>query len=236
MNSRLLNDEFLAGQQAYYAARAAEYDEWWDRRGRYDHGADANERWRREQARLFAALDAPPLRGEVLELACGTGNFTLPLARSADHVTALDGSAEMLAINQSRLGSPKVDYVQADLFAWEPSRTYDAVVFTFWLSHVPPERLDDFLARVRRALRPGGAVFFADSRRDPLTTTPDQPLPESEQPWLTRRLKDGREFDIVKVFYEPEALTRRLLRHGLSVAVRETESFFIFGRGERADG
>lgn len=235
MSSRLFDDDFLAGQQAYYAARASEYNEWWDRRGRYDHGPAANARWFQEQAQLFAALTSPPLEGEVLELACGTGNFTLPLARSASHLTAIDGSAEMLAINRSRVGSDTVEYVQADLFAWEPARAYDAVVFTFWLSHVPPDRLDRFLTQVRRALRPGGALFFADSRRDPLTSTPDQPLPEAEQPWLTRRLKDGREYEIVKVFYDPVELGRRFLEHGLSVTVRETESFFLFGRGVRLE-
>ncbi|MGV3722102.1 MAG: class I SAM-dependent methyltransferase [Actinomycetota bacterium] len=235
MSSRLLDDAFLAGQQAYYAARAGEYNEWWDRRGRYDHGAAANARWFREQAQLFDALNSPPLSGDVLELACGTGNFTLPLARTARRLTAIDGSVEMLAINRSRVASASVEYVQADLFGWEPERAYDAVVFTFWLSHVPPDRLDAFLAQVRRALRPGGALFFADSRRDPLTSTPDQPLPEREQPWLKRRLKDGREYEIVKVFYEPEALGQRFLDHDLSVKVCETESFFLFGRGVRLE-
>jgi len=35
----------LADQRAYYAARAAEYDEWFNRQGRYDYGPDLNARW-----------------------------------------------------------------------------------------------------------------------------------------------------------------------------------------------
>src|SRR5205823_4905307 len=120
--------------------------------------------------------------------------------------------AEMLAVNRGRVRSDRVRYLQADLFTWEPDAAYDAVVMGFWLSHVPPERLDSFLARVRRALRAGGRLFFADSRRDPLGTTPDQPLPEPEQPWLTRRINDGREFRIVKLFYEPETLAAAFRR------------------------
>jgi len=231
MPSPPFDDAFLAGQQAYYAARAGEYDEWWDRRGRYDHGAGANARWFAERTEVFRSLSAPPLCGDVLELACGTGNFTLPLSQSAQMLTAIDGSAAMLAINRSRVQSDAVRYLQADLFTWEPDRAYDAVVFTFWLSHVPPERLDGFLTLVRRALKPGGTCFFADSRRDPLTTSADQPLPDAPQPWLTRRLNDGREYAIVKVFYEPAALSRRLVEHGLSVTVCETASFFLYGRG-----
>jgi SAM-dependent methyltransferase len=231
----MFDDAFLARQQAYYSARAGEYDEWWERRGRYNHGPEANERWFREREEVYAALTSPPLTGTVLELACGTGNFTRLLAENADRVVAVDGSVEMLAINRARLGSSRVEYVQADLFAWAPLARFDAVVFTFWLSHVPPERLDPFLETVRGALKPEGAVYFADSRRDPLTTTPDQPLPEEGRHWLTRRLNDGREFEILKVFYEPRALASRFRAHGLAVDVRETASFFLYGRGVRME-
>jgi demethylmenaquinone methyltransferase/2-methoxy-6-polyprenyl-1,4-benzoquinol methylase len=228
--------EFLVRQQAYYAARAPEYHEWWDRRGRYDHGPEANAVWFREQDEVYAALAALHLTGEVLELAAGTGNWTERLAATARRVTALDGSAEMLAINRARVGRENVEYVLADLFQWEPDRAYDGVLFGFWLSHVPPAQLDAFLEKVRKALRPGGQLFFVDSRRDPLTTSPDQPLPETEQPWLVRRLNDGREFPIVKVFYEPEPLQARFREHGLAVEVRETERFFLYGWGTRSDG
>lgn len=36
--------KILEEQIEYYRARAAEYDDWWFRRGRYDRGADANRR------------------------------------------------------------------------------------------------------------------------------------------------------------------------------------------------
>ena len=38
-------EELLAGQADYYRKRAGEYDDWWFRRGRYDHGPDANALW-----------------------------------------------------------------------------------------------------------------------------------------------------------------------------------------------
>ena len=223
------NPEFLASQQDYYRARAPEYDEWWERRGRYDHGPEANGRWFREQEEVYTALARLELTGDVLELACGTGNWTQRLARSAAHVTAVDGSPEMLRLNRERVQSEQVEYVQADLFAWQPERRYDAVVTGFWLSHVPPEQLDPFLGTVRSALVPGGCFFFIDSRRDPLTTTSDQPLPAAEQPWLTRRLNDGREFRIIKLFYDPDEFRSRLEAHGFRAEVRETESFFLYG-------
>ena len=40
----------------YYRERAAEYDEWFYRRGRYDHGPEANARWLGEADDVFAAV------------------------------------------------------------------------------------------------------------------------------------------------------------------------------------
>ena len=42
------DDGLLAEQRAYYRARAPEYDEWWQRRGRYDRGSDLAEEWDRQ--------------------------------------------------------------------------------------------------------------------------------------------------------------------------------------------
>jgi trans-aconitate methyltransferase len=50
----------------------------------------------------------------------------------------MDASAAVLAINRSKVGDPRVRYVEADLFAWRPDELYDTVFFAFWLSHVPP--------------------------------------------------------------------------------------------------
>ena len=98
--------------------------------------------------------------------------------------------------------------------AWaEPDRQVDAVFTGFWLSHVPRARLDAFLAIVRRWLKPGGIFAFIDSLPDPQSSAADHPTPADDL--SVRRLDDGREFTIVKVYYEPDgargrAATRRL--------------------------
>ncbi|HEU4619535.1 MAG TPA: class I SAM-dependent methyltransferase, partial [Gammaproteobacteria bacterium] len=154
---------FLARQLDYYRERAAEYDEWWLRRGRYDRGAALNGEWFADAADLQAALEAFRPRGRVLELACGTGIWTERLAPFASTLVAVDGSSEMLAINAARLGGGAVRYVHADLFDWAPEETFDTIFLGFWLSHVPPERFAAFWDLVRRCLAPDGRVFFVDS-------------------------------------------------------------------------
>ncbi len=232
-NQRKILDDMIT----YYGARAAEYDEWWERKGRYDRGPEANAAWFAEAEEVYAGLDAHPLPGEVLELAPGTGIWTERLARIAAHVTAVDASTEMIEINRRRLDGRvpggRVTYFQADLFEWRPERTYDGAFFGFWLSHIPLERLDAFLAVVATAVRPGGRLFFVDGRREQVVTAADQALPDEGSEVMTRRLNDGRTFEIVKTFYEPASLAAHFAAHGFDVDVRETRTFFIYGFGTR---
>lgn len=232
-------DAPLREQIAYYRARAGEYDEWFLRTGRYDRGAELNRPWFAEVAEVATALDAFRPAGRVLELAAGTGLWTERLARYADHITALDASAEMLTINRARLNRsgarsdaaprPTVVYEQEDIFAWRPRERYDVVFFSFWLSHVPRECFDGFWQNVRAALADGGRVFFVDSLYNDASTARDHQLAGPKAASLRRRLNDGREYTIVKVFYQPDELSARLETLGWRADVRATASFFLHG-------
>jgi ubiquinone/menaquinone biosynthesis C-methylase UbiE len=106
-------DVVLAEQIAYYRARAGEYDT----TSAFDAGSRA------ERVAAFGEF-AP--RGRVLELACGTGEWTVEPAKRASQLTAVDASPQMLAVNRERVGRGTVRYLRADLFAW-PLGRYDVV-------------------------------------------------------------------------------------------------------------
>jgi demethylmenaquinone methyltransferase/2-methoxy-6-polyprenyl-1,4-benzoquinol methylase len=225
-----MHDAPLQEQIEYYRARAPEYDQWFDRRGRYDRGPEANARWRAELAEVEAALDAFDPRGRVLELAGGTGVWTGRLARAADDLTVVDASPEVLAINRARVGDAPVRYVEADLFAWRPDRRYDAAFFGFWLSHVPSERFEPFWRMLAEALRPGGRAFFVDNLAAS-ASFPDEPAGPEQ---IVRELDDGRRFRIFKLYYQPAELAARLGRLGWRADVRATERYFLYGQASRA--
>ena len=218
-------------QIAYYRARAEEYDEWWLREGRYDRGPEWNARWTAEIAQAENALAGFRPAGDVLELAGGTGLWTQRLAGFADSLTVVDAAPETLALNKARLGSAPVQYIEADLFAWQPTGRYDAVFFSFWLSHVPPERFEAFWNTVRKCLRPGGRVFFLDSQYAETSTAADHQLEGTDATTVQRQLKDGREYRIVKVFYQAEELAKRLMEIGWQVQVQMTPHYFLYGLG-----
>lgn len=230
-------DRLLQDQIDYYRARAGEYDEWWFRTGRYDRGLEFNAQWRAEVAEVERAvaewLEARRPRN-VVELACGTGLFTRLLAPKVDKLTAIDASPEVLAINRARVAERNVEYLEGDLFAWHPRTRYDAVFFSFWLSHVPEERFAAFWEAVAAALEPGGAAYLVDSAFDPTSTAKDHAVPGRDAGIVTRRLNDGREFRIVKLFYEAPALEARLARVHFASRIRQTPRYFIYGEARPA--
>lgn len=221
----------LQEQLDYYRARAGEYDQWWLREGRYDRGPELNAQWHEEGNEVARALADFRPEGEVLEIACGTGIWTEQLLPFVTRLTALDGAREVLAINAAKLKSEKVRYVEADVFTWQPDRKFDVVFFSFWLSHVPPEHFEEFWELVRSCLAPGGRVFFVDSLRDPGSTAVNHELPGEESVVSVRRLNDGKEYRVYKVFHEPDDLAARLEDLGWKFEVKRTANYFIYGEG-----
>jgi demethylmenaquinone methyltransferase/2-methoxy-6-polyprenyl-1,4-benzoquinol methylase len=209
--------EILAEQKRYYAERAPEYDDWWYRRGRYTRDAEHERRWLLDVAELEERLRSFAPRGDILELAAGTGIWTRRLVPAADRVVAVDANAETLALN-----TPAAELVVADIFSWRPPQQFDVVFFSFWLSHVPEERFAEFWALVRSALRPDGRVFLIDS---------GPPEVAGEGELQVRRLADGREFTIVKRFWQPEELAARVSDLGFELGLELTGNRFFLNGG-----
>jgi demethylmenaquinone methyltransferase/2-methoxy-6-polyprenyl-1,4-benzoquinol methylase len=214
-------ESLLAEQVAYYRARAAEYDA--TTPVATDTGSLRGLEW---------ALEAFGPRGRVLELACGTGQWTARLARHASELTALDSAPEMLALADARVGEAEVRFVLADIFSWRPPQRYDVVFFAAWLSHVPPERFDRFWALIDDCLVPDGRVFIVDEL--PAVAAHEEVVAESAVPTVSRTLRGGQRYRTVKVFFEPESLRERLAAIGWSVDVHPVGWRFFSASGQRS--
>jgi SAM-dependent methyltransferase len=212
----------------YYEARAPEYDDWYLRRGRYERGAIHDAAWNAELDAAGRWLDALPWHGEIVELAAGTGWWS-PLLASRGDLSLYDMSAAALDRARERLVAHGLRAHLHIRDAWaEPDREVDGLFTGFWLSHVPRERLPDFLALAHRWLKPGGRLAFIDSLADPASGAVDHPAPVDDR--SVRRLDDGREFTIVKVYYEPDHLSAALRAAAFDdVDVSTTGRFFMLG-------
>ena len=212
----------------YYEARAPEYDDWYRRRGRYARGAVHDAAWDAELDAAGLWLDGLPWTGEIVELAAGTGWWS-PLLASRGVLSLYDTSSTALDRARARLVAHDLRAHLHVRDAWaEPDRPVDGLFMGFWLSHVPRARLAEFLDLSRRWLKPGGRLAFIDSLPDPASSAADHPAPADDR--SVRRLADGREFTIVKVFYAPDELTSALSAAGFeAVEITTTGRFFVLG-------
>ena len=218
---------------AYYEARAPEYDDWYLRRGRYARGAIHDAAWDAELDMAGRWLDAQPFQGRIVELAAGTGWWS-PLLAAKGELTMTDAAPTPLDRARERLLAHRLRAHLHVRDAWaEPEPPPADGLFTgFWLSHVERARLDEFLALVGRWLVPGGRFAFIDSLEDPASGAADHPPPAGDR--AVRRLADGREFAIVKVYYSADELADALRRAGFTdIDVTTTGRFFVLGSARR---
>jgi ubiquinone/menaquinone biosynthesis C-methylase UbiE len=99
---------------------------------------------------------------DVLDVACGTGNATIPAAQAGARVTGLDFSADLLAIARERAADAmvEVDWVEGDAqeLPFEDAG-FDRVISTFGHMFAPDH--ERTAAEMRRVCRPGGTIAVA---------------------------------------------------------------------------
>src|SRR5215210_6340228 len=99
---------------------------------------------------------------EVLDVACGSGNATLPAARAGARVTGLDFAPGLLEIARERAADAmlEIDFIEGDAQALPfEDASYDRVVSTFGHMFAPDHRRT--ADEMRRVLRPGGVIAVA---------------------------------------------------------------------------
>jgi 2-polyprenyl-3-methyl-5-hydroxy-6-metoxy-1,4-benzoquinol methylase len=224
----------LAEQIRYYRVRAPEYDAWAERGGAYDRGAH-NQGWHTEKQRLLTALTDFEASGDILEIAGGTGQWTERLIRGAGSLTVVDAAPEAVDENRRKLADDagRVQYHVADFFDWDPPQQYDVVFFSYWLSHVPPERFEAFWERVARCLKPDGRVFVIDNIATAQAARLDPEIPAEADDAVLRPAPDGNLYRVWKVLWQPGELTRVLGDLGWSVSAYGTGTYFLWAVGHR---
>ena len=116
--------------------------------------------WRRMASRA---------KGSVLELGCGTGRVTIPVARAGAHIVGVDRSSEMLSharrrSKRSRVGK-RVSWIRGDIrsLPFRPSARFNLVMAPYGIlqSLVRESDLKATLAAVAGVLSTGG-IFGVD--------------------------------------------------------------------------
>jgi ubiquinone/menaquinone biosynthesis C-methylase UbiE len=100
---------------------------------------------------------------EVLDMGCGTGRFTVPMAERAKSVSGLDLSPMMLETARKKLADRGLtaDLREGDMAALPfADESFDIVVSMLALMHIPRADRQQVFHEVARVLRPGGRLVI----------------------------------------------------------------------------
>jgi ubiquinone/menaquinone biosynthesis C-methylase UbiE len=130
-----------------------------------------DERREEAEAQALAAVRLTGVAdgGELLDVPCGFGRHSVPLARAGYRVTGVDRSATLLEEARRRTKGDrwpklvKADYRELPF----PDASFDAAVNLFTsLGYLGDEQDTRVLTEIRRVLRPGGRLVIETSHRD----------------------------------------------------------------------
>ena len=109
----------------------------------------------------FEILAFDYLAGDILDLGCGLGNFSLEAGRRGHHVLAVDASPTAVArLNKDakREGLP-VRGIQADIENWTIAESYDTIVVIGLLMFFRHETAIKLLTAIQEHVKPGGRAI-----------------------------------------------------------------------------
>jgi demethylmenaquinone methyltransferase/2-methoxy-6-polyprenyl-1,4-benzoquinol methylase len=199
---------------AYYEARADTYDEFYHGKG--PAIAALSHAYPIDTAGCLK-LVSEACRGNVLDLACGTGFWLQAYAPRCTAITLIDQSSAVLERCRRRLDELEVrqiaTIVQGDVFKVPlPSAGFDAAVVGFFLSHLTDDQLAWLFARIREALRPNAVLTIVDSGWS------DARVPYCRRDSFERRTTpDGNAFSIRKRYFTRQEIEELLRAYDLQV-------------------
>ena len=129
----------------------------------------------------FYVEEAARSGGPVLELGCGTGRVTLPIAKSGVDIIGLDNSEGMLEVARSKArlleaGQGNIDLHPGDMRDFSLGRTFPLAIIPFrgFLALLSVEDQVRCLTNIRENLEPDGRLIFNIFVPDPQMLVEDE--------------------------------------------------------------
>lgn len=144
---------------ALFNGEAKDYDKWYETK--IGEHADRVE----TECALYLFKVVPGMR--LLDVGCGTGNFSIKLARQGASVVGIDISREMLVIAEKKAEQEELDIEFKEMNGLNllfPDETFDGVLSMATIEFIPdyPEMISEMF----RVCKKGGSILVGTINRD----------------------------------------------------------------------
>ena len=182
--------------QGYYSKRAKEYEMIYHRDDPIRKG---------EILKIKNELESYFLNKCVLEIACGTGYWTESISKVAKETIAMDYSSEVIDIAKSKKLNAK--FIIDDAYKMETiTEKLDGGCANFWFSHIPKNKIQEFILTFHQKLKLGSKVFIADSVYIEGLGGELIKKVGDKNTYKKRKLSDGSYYEIIKNYYNENEL------------------------------
>ena len=199
-------------------------DSWWDLNGPFKPLHEINPtRLEYICRQIRKNIDRDDIAGlEILDIGCGGGIVSIPLARLGAKVTGVDLGAENITAAQEYAATQnlKINYLNLDIKNLD--QKYDVVLCLEVVEHV--DNLEEFMQSIASLLKPGGIVIFSTINR----TIKGFALAIAAAEYILRWVPRGtHSFD---KFVKPSELTNMLEAQNIKVSNITGMSYNIFNK------
>lgn len=106
---------------------------------------------------------APLTGATILEIGCGCGQMTADMAKYATQIVATDLSLDILEQSRKNISAENIEFIHTpDGTPDLPAKSFDIVIYTLSLHHIPTDRMIDNLCHSGNLLKDNGKIVVVE--------------------------------------------------------------------------
>ena len=194
------NEEIIKEMNAYYSHRAPEHDSLM--------GYTGNKSMEELLHPVIEYIEDFIKGQDILEIACGTGNWTQVLAKRARSVLATDVNDNVLELARNKdFPTENVEFKVADAYTLDGiDAIFNAAFASDWFSHIPKLEISRFLNVLHQKLYADSHVVFIEMMNNEYFENEISHYDDEGNRISRRETSNGLEFNVIRNFPTMEEL------------------------------
>lgn len=145
-------------------------------------------------------IEETPKNGTLLDLMCGPGYLLHKIQQARPDLRLCGVDIDSRYIEYAQKNYKDIRFICADARDWQPDNSFDAVVCTAGLHHIPFEEQQPFIAKIASTTKPKGYALLADPYISPYKTEKERKLAATElgQKYIKAIIENDGPTEVIK--------------------------------------